>query len=57
METPATHYVEHGGVSVAWQVFGDGPAEVLFVPGWVSNVDGRPTPWTPRRRRRSASSS
>jgi pimeloyl-ACP methyl ester carboxylesterase len=39
METPATRFVEHDGVNIAWQVFGDGPAEILFVPGWVSNVD------------------
>ena len=39
METPRTRYVEHDGVKIAWQVFGEGPAEILFVPGWVSNVD------------------
>ena len=39
VETPRTRYVEHDGVKIAWQVFGDGPAEILFVPGWVSNVD------------------
>ena len=39
METPRTRYLEHDGVKIAWQVFGDGPAELLFVPGWVSNVD------------------
>ena len=39
METPATRFVEHDGVNIAWQVFGDGPAEIQFVPGWVSNVD------------------
>ncbi len=33
------HYLEHDGASIAWQVFGDGPAEILVVPGWVSNVD------------------
>ena len=39
MEPPQTHYLEHEGVSIAWQVFGDGPAEILILPGWVSNVD------------------
>ena len=39
MEVPETRYVEHDGVSIAWQVFGEGPAELLFIPGWVSNVD------------------
>lgn len=39
MEPPRTRYLEHDGVKIAWQAFGDGPAELLFVPGWVSNVD------------------
>jgi pimeloyl-ACP methyl ester carboxylesterase len=39
VETPPTSYLEHDGIKIAWQVFGDGPAEMLFVPGWVSNVD------------------
>ncbi len=39
MDAPQTRYVERDGVKIAWQVFGDGPAEILFVPGWVSNVD------------------
>jgi pimeloyl-ACP methyl ester carboxylesterase len=39
VETPRTRYVERNDVKIAWQVFGDGPAEILFVPGWVSNVD------------------
>ena len=39
VEPPDTHYLEHDGVSIAWQVFGDGPAEIMIVPGWVSNVD------------------
>src|SRR3954465_12347406 len=39
MATPSTQFLEHDGVNIAWQVFGEGPAEILFVPGWVSNVD------------------
>jgi len=39
VETPRTRYLECDGAKIAWQAFGDGPAEVLFVPGWVSNVD------------------
>lgn len=39
MDTPETRFLEHDGVSIAWQVFGEGPAEILFIPGWVSNVD------------------
>jgi pimeloyl-ACP methyl ester carboxylesterase len=39
VDAPRTNYLEHEGTKIAWQVFGDGPAEMLFVPGWVSNVD------------------
>lgn len=39
METPRTRYLDHDGSKIAWQVFGDGPAELLVVPGWVSHVD------------------
>jgi pimeloyl-ACP methyl ester carboxylesterase len=39
VDTPTTRFVEHEGVNIAWQVFGEGPAEILFVPGWVSNLD------------------
>jgi pimeloyl-ACP methyl ester carboxylesterase len=39
VQTPRTRYLDHDGTKIAWQVFGDGPAEMLFVPGWVSNVD------------------
>ena len=39
MEAPRTNFLEHDGVNIAWQVFGEGPAEILFIPGWVSNVD------------------
>ena len=39
MEVPRTNFIEPDGVSIAWQVFGDGPSEILFIPGWISNVD------------------
>ena len=39
MEAPRTQFLDHEGTSIAWQVFGEGPAEILFVPGWISNVD------------------
>ncbi len=34
-----TRYAKRGGVSVAYQVMGDGPFDVVFVPGFVSNLD------------------
>lgn len=26
-------------MNIAWQLFGDGAAEIMILPGWVSNVD------------------
>jgi pimeloyl-ACP methyl ester carboxylesterase len=36
---PTTHYADSGGVSIAYQVHGEGPAELVFVPGFVSHVE------------------
>ncbi|WJI40502.1 MULTISPECIES: alpha/beta fold hydrolase [Mesorhizobium] len=36
---PETHYVKSGGVSVAYQVTGGGPFDLVYVQGWVSNLD------------------
>jgi len=36
---PDTHYVLTGGVSVAYQVVGDGPVDLVVVPGWLSNIE------------------
>jgi class 3 adenylate cyclase len=34
-----THYADSGGVSIAYQVHGDGPVELVLVPGFVSQVE------------------
>ena len=39
LERPATRYAKAGGVSVAYQVIGDAPRDLVFVPGWVSHID------------------
>jgi len=39
MDTPKTNYAVSDGVHIAWQVFGDGPVDLVFVPGWFSNVE------------------
>jgi class 3 adenylate cyclase len=39
IETPTTHYVKSDGVHIAYQVVGEGAFDLLFVPGFVSNVD------------------
>ena len=36
---PPTHYVKSAGINIAYQVTGDGPIDVIYVPGWVSNLD------------------
>ena len=37
--TPETHYANSGGVSIAYQVLGEGPLDLVVVPGWVSNIE------------------
>ena len=39
MTVPETLYAKSGGVSIAYQVAGDGPFDLLYVPGWISNVE------------------
>jgi pimeloyl-ACP methyl ester carboxylesterase/class 3 adenylate cyclase len=36
---PDTHYVTTGGVSIAYQVSGSGPIDLVVVPGWLSNIE------------------
>src|SRR5689334_21268741 len=37
--TPATRYARSGDVNIAYQVVGDGPFDLIWVPGWISNVE------------------
>jgi len=37
--TPKTRYAKSGGASIAYQVLGDGPFDLVFVPGFVSHVE------------------
>ena len=39
MADPETRYARSGDVSIAYQVVGDGPFDLVFVPGFVSNVE------------------
>src|SRR6266536_5227420 len=39
MPVPETRYARSGDVSVAFQVVGDGPFDLVYVPGAVSHVD------------------
>ena len=36
---PQTRYARSGDVSIAYQVVGDGPRDLVLVPGWVSNIE------------------
>jgi len=36
---PYTCYVKSHGVNIAYQVTGDGPIDLVYVQGWVSNLD------------------
>ena len=38
-EIPSTHYVKSDDVHIAYQVLGEGSFDLLFVPGFVSNVE------------------
>ena len=37
--TPETRYARSGDVSVAYQVVGEGPLDLVYVPGAISNVE------------------
>jgi pimeloyl-ACP methyl ester carboxylesterase len=36
---PETRYVASGYVHIAYQVLGDGPRDLVLVPGWLSNIE------------------
>lgn len=36
---PETRYADSGGVSIAYQVLGDGPIDLVFVPGFASHLE------------------
>jgi class 3 adenylate cyclase len=36
---PSTHYVKSDDVYIAYQIVGEGPLDLMFVPGFVSNVE------------------
>ena len=39
MARPATRYAKSGDVHIAFQVFGEGAIPLVFVPGYISNLD------------------
>ncbi len=36
---PDTRYAKSGDLNIAYQVVGDGPRDLIYVPGWISNVE------------------
>jgi pimeloyl-ACP methyl ester carboxylesterase/DNA-binding CsgD family transcriptional regulator len=42
-QTPVTRYAVSGDSHIAYQVLGDGPGNLILIPGFVSNVE---TAWT-----------
>jgi class 3 adenylate cyclase len=39
VDPPRTEYAKSGEVHIAYQVTGDGPIDLMLVPGWISNVE------------------
>ena len=37
--TPDTRYARSGDLNIAYQVVGEGPFDLVYVPGWISNVE------------------
>ena len=53
---PETHYAKSGDVNIAYQVLGEGPIDLVYVPGWVSHIEyGWEQPLVARFFRRLAS--
>ena len=36
---PVTRYARSGGASIAYQVVGEGALDLLFLPGWISQIE------------------
>src|SRR4030088_1762502 len=39
MAMPVTRYAKSGDVHIAYQVFGNGPIDLVFIPGFVSHIE------------------
>src|SRR5215216_2946735 len=46
MDLPETRYARSGDLSIAYQVFGEGPIDLVFVFGFISHVElAWESPW------------
>jgi pimeloyl-ACP methyl ester carboxylesterase len=53
---PETRYARSGDINIAYQVLGDGPIDLVYVPGWVTHLEyGWEEPLLARFYRRMAS--
>lgn len=39
MLKPAIQYTKSGKISIAYQVFGSGKYDMVYIPGWISNIE------------------
>ena len=39
MERPRTQYAKAGDIHIAYQVFGDGPIDLLWAQGWATHIE------------------
>jgi class 3 adenylate cyclase len=39
VDRPQTRYAPSGDLKIAYQVIGEGPLDIIFVPGWASNIE------------------
>jgi pimeloyl-ACP methyl ester carboxylesterase/class 3 adenylate cyclase len=39
VELPETRYARVGSISIAYQVVGNGPLDLVYIPSWISNVE------------------
>ncbi len=39
IELPQTHYTRSGDVNLAYQIIGEGDPDIVFIPGWVTNIE------------------
>ena len=47
MAVPTKDYARSGEVNIAYQAFGDGPLDLVFVPGFISHLElaGKSRTW------------
>ncbi|MFA5923788.1 MAG: hypothetical protein WC856_21255 [Methylococcaceae bacterium] len=39
MKIPHVNYVKSGEFHIAYQVIGEGPIDLVLVPGWISHLE------------------